>query len=330
MADTALRIHLSRRGGSVVVAMDRPREAIPPASLLGRTVEEVRRLLPMVFNICPAAQEAAFDTALGLEPSAETRRRLLVDGLRDHLLALCHHVPAALGETPVFTGYAKVAALADGSDVADALRASVFADTGAPKTLSELRVWAEGGAGAAPAFRAILLGFAPEWGRVQLPLSLVGALDWVRATVGGVAVDNCAAARWQAAPLMKDIEAQLGRGPVWRLAGRLLEADAFINTLAGGDLPFALAVPMGKGVGCSVAPRGALMMRVRAIGGLTTDLARLSPTDFAIHPDGAIVQALATLSGVPDAQMERVARTLIAIYDPCVPTSLTVGDKENA
>ncbi|MEM8852065.1 MAG: hypothetical protein AAGD34_00100 [Pseudomonadota bacterium] len=330
MAGNALHIRLTRCGGHLAVAMDKPREHIPPASLLGRTLDEVRRLLPMVFNICPAAQEAAFDTALGLEPSADTCRRLLVDGLRDHLLALCHHAPVALGETPAFTGYAKVAALAEGSDVAAALRACVFGDAGVPADLRGLRVWAGSEAGAAPAFRAILSTFSSEWGRVELPLSLEGQLDWAAATVARTPADNCAAARWHASALMKDIEAALGRGPIWRLAGRLLEADAFITALVGGPLPFALAHELADGVGCSVAPRGALLVRARAIGGLTIDLARLSPTDFALHPDGAIAKALATLSDVPDAQMERVAKTLIAVYDPCVPTTLTVGDKENA
>lgn len=272
-----------------------PGEALPVAAMvLGRAVEDVAALLPRLFNLCRSAQTQAVAVALGREPEGDAAR----DVLRDHLLKLLVTWPRHLGLDPLAlpTNWA--------TDPA-ATRAAIFGPAGPPATPSDFSDFLSAGQGAAPVLAAIAAAFAPGEATAK-PLPFVTAETlWSPATH-----ENSIAARHQAAPILKALEASQGHSPLWRATARLLD----VALVADGGLPAPVSPAPGEAM--VAASRGLYGLRLIARDGIVTDFGRITPTDGLLIPGGILDQSLASLHDADKAPL------LMDILDPC--TALTL------
>jgi hypothetical protein len=327
MQDQAsLRILLHRPhsgAGSVGVSV------MPPAPLpigrlfAGQKAAEAVERAALVFNICGAAQAAATGAALGVPPARDAGRRMLTETLRDHAVKLAVLWPEALGMTPDATALGAVSALAE--DRGAALGRALLGADGLPADLAGFETWLDA-ADTAPArvLARLWRGWEPRWGAVTLPLwpgLSPSGLDLARAMWHGAPFETGLPAIHAAHPLLRAIATRQGRSLVWRLAARLVDAAAALDALAG-RAPLPAARALGPGVGVAPAARGTMLVQGQLERGRVTALARLSPTDVALHEDGLMARALATLPAEPDAPLEAVARLVIEAVDPCLPYQL--------
>ncbi|MBL9056027.1 MAG: HupK protein [Rhodobacteraceae bacterium] len=264
-----------------------PGAALPLAALLaGRPAAEAAAMLPRLFNLCRMAQGVAARAALGLAPEVSDAD-LRAEVLREHLVALCVTLPPLLCRAP---------GRLPAGDVAGTLFGR-----GLPKGLNGLAEWLAQGAGCAPLVAALRDALQPGEG-VIAPLPLPPA------PFAPGLWENSAAARRADHPLLRAVEGTHGRGPLWRLLGRLADAEAVL----AGDLP---EVRVKNGVAIAPAARGQYALRIDTAGGLVTGLQRRTPTDHLLAPGGALEQALA-------ASRPALAPLIIALHDPCVPVTV--------
>ncbi len=241
------------RGWRIVPPQPLPVERL----LLGRRAEEALRLVPLLFNVCAAAQRVAVRAAFGLPDDDRERQALAAERMREHRRKLWFELPALMG--------------LEGGGAERRL---------AEETPAGLESWTRR-AGAAGAALRRLMAWPEGIGRVHLPL-LDTAPDWPRPLCGGAPVENSLAVLWRGHPLLDWIEARRGRGPVWRFVLRLLDHSA----LAGGADP-------GSG---AVAARGRLLVRAELEGGRVRRFDRLTPTDFLVVPDGLLARLVEGLA----------------------------------
>ncbi|GAB1479897.1 HupK protein [Paracoccaceae bacterium] len=275
-------VHMSPGRTRVVAGAALPLDAL----LTGRPAAEAAAMLPRLFNLCRMAQGAAARAALGLTPTVSDAD-LRAEVLREHLVALCVTLPPLLGRAP---GRLPV------GDVAGAL----FGPSGLPKGLDGLADWLATGAGSAPLVAALRDVLQPGEG-------VIAPLPPPPSPLAPGAYENSAAGRRGAHPLLRAVEAASGRGPLWRLLGRLADAEAVL----AGDLP---GVRVENRVAIAPAARGQYALRIDTAGGLVTGLQRRTPTDHLLAPGGALERALA-------ASRPALAPLIIALHDPCVPVT---------
>ncbi|WP_238365341.1 hydrogenase expression/formation protein HupK [Mesobacterium pallidum] len=286
----------SGRIGARLVAQAAP--GVPVAAFVrGRTPDEVLDLLPRLFNLCRAAQGAAVAAALGRPVDTSG---IASDILRDHLLKFLVTWPGSIGcsPQPFPSGWA-----AGGP----ALLQALFGDSSvAPATRIEFERFLGGGSPLAAPLRAIRSAFAPGEA-VALALPEVTPAN----IFADRRIENSVAARHAGHPVMQAIEAEHGRGPLWRSAARLYDIEA----AAQGRLP---AVQSGEGWAMVPAARGGYAVRLTLSGGRVESLDRVTPTDALLAPDGLLDQSLATL---PPAKAG-LGALLLDILDPCSPVRL--------
>ncbi|MFZ7092735.1 hydrogenase expression/formation protein HupK [Primorskyibacter sp. 2E233] len=264
---------------------------LPVARLVqGRPTAEVAELLPRLFNLCRAAQGAAIRMALGDDFDAADLPREIA---RDHLMRLGVILPARLGlhSLPI-------------SDGASALWAERC-----PQTMPELRALMASDTGLGPVLRRLAQCFAPGEACADLP----PVTEWNALREG--AVENSPAVRHLGHPLLLALEAEYGRGPLWRVFARMLDLDACLRA--------ALPAPRGIGPGAAMVPaaRGVYAIAVSTIAGRVSDLTRVTPTDHLMAKDGIMAQSLATLR----AENHSLVPLLVDILDPCCKIEITGG-----
>ena len=269
---------------------------LPVAELVrGKPVAEVVELVPRLFNLCRAAQTMAIRMALGLPAGAMAP--LVEEITREHILRLAVILPVRLGLPAL--DFPR-------GDMAEAA-AALLGDGGLPETAGGFQEFLDNGRGIAPVLARITAVFGPG-------VACAGDLPVTRpdTALDRSAQENSVAARQRHHPLMRHIEQNHGRGPLWRVVGRALD----LQDTARGRLP----PPCQTGDGVAVVPaaRGLYAVRARAADGLVTGLTRRTPTDHLLAPGGVMAQALASLP--PDRHGH--ARVLVDILDPCTPVEL--------
>lgn len=307
----ALRVVLTLRDGRLRAAVDAPAPAPFGALARGKPAAEAAALAPLLFNICAAAQEGAARRAFGLPLHPGAVERLRIETLREHGLKLCLGIPSLLGVEPDAQG---VSIIARGGVEA---RRTLFGAEGAPRSFADLTVWALRGRSAAARAMAVLLDWPADWAAGALvPLDPAAPVDWAQAGQNG-AVENSPLLRTAHHPLMRALLEARGVGPAARLLSRLLEAEALLT--GAPEAPWRAVC----GHAVSDAARGVMLMRATLDGaGNVVSADRLTPTDFALAPGGALDAALATLPVGPGLPTERVAQTALALIDPCMPASV--------
>ena len=269
----------------------------PPVDrlVIGRTVKEALALVPCLFALCRAAQDAALRAALGIggaDPAA-----LRAEILRDHLLLLFNVLPArmGLGARPLPP---------DWRAGGPALGRALFGPAGTAPGADDLGAWLGSGHGAAPVLRHLSTLFAPG-------AAVAEGLDPPRRAADGLAHDpfeNSVAGRMADHPAMRAAERRWGRGPLWRVLGRVCECGALIE-----GAPCAMRVE--RTVAAVPATRGTLSLRAEARAGHITRFERTTPTDHLLAPGGVMARTLAALPADGASRLDLV----IAILDPCVP-----------
>ena len=182
------------------------------------------------------------------------------------------------------------------------LRPDPTAPTRLPRSLAGLAEWLAGPLPAEELGRAVMRSFPKG-------LGVVPALPWPVGAEAG-AFENSPAGRQAEHPLLRAVEADQGRSPLWRYLGLLADLEG-ARDLAG---PQRLA----DGTAVVQAARGAYALRLGQAGGLVTGVVRVTPTDHQLAPGGALAQAVAQ---VPGDRPDLVAR-LVALHDPCIPVTV--------
>ncbi len=262
--------------------------------MIGRPAAEAAAMMPRLFNLCRAAQSAAAHLALGL-PAPEAADRLGAEVLRDHLLKLCLSWPQALGLAPrPFPPPAETAR-------------ALFGPAGRfPATPAAFDRWLAGPDGCAPLLAAVRTAFAPGEATAALPDTTPAS-----ALTRG-AQENSTALRHPGHPVLDGLAASHGRGPLWRAAARLLDAEACL----AGALPAPARLPDGTAL--TPAARGQYAVRAQAENGRVTAFHRVTPTDHLFAPGGMLARSFATLPAAKAA----LAPLVLDILDPCVPVNL--------
>ncbi|MET4101828.1 hypothetical protein ABIE58_001252 [Roseovarius sp. MBR-78] len=265
-----------------------PAAPVPLAHLVeGRGVEEVAELVPRLFNLCREAQTVALRMALGL-PVAD-HAALGAEIARDHALKLNVIWPLRLG-LPARAGR--------GADVLG----SAF-----PGDAEAFARYVQGEAGIGPLLRAVAARFGPGEG-------VCGVLPAVTpdSILAVTAQENSIAARHLDHPVMRHVEAQYGRGPLWRVVARAIDLEAAVH----GRLPSPRLT--AEGVAVVPAARGLYAVRAKVGQGRVIRLERMTPTDHLLAPGGIMAQALTSLPCARHA----LAGLMVDLLDPCTPVTL--------
>lgn len=299
---------------------------LPAAALmLGRTPSEALALTRTLHAACPRAQEIAtaraLEAALG-QPAPDARETtrdaaLLAEAAFSLAFTLLAVWPAFLGRPPVAPPLTALRAAA---------RAVAAAETGPVRAaaLAGLRAAADE---AARAFGALDLPNDPAPSPAPSPLPLLPA-EWYASRLGdqrfamapsldGSAREPGVAAR-AGAPLS---------GPSLN-ASRLLARQAELAAIAAGENPFrhgGVAVLNGEAVSVVETARGPLAVLVVVRGGHIARFASVAPTEWLMHPDGALARAVV---GLPDdATLPGRAGAALAALDPCCPCRISADDR---
>ncbi|MEM6422485.1 MAG: hydrogenase expression/formation protein HupK, partial [Pseudomonadota bacterium] len=183
----------------------RPAAALPVARLvLGKPVEEVAALLPRLFNLCRGAQSTALRAALGL-PAERGAEPIAVEVARDHLMRFCVLWPRHFGRpsTPLPSTWRQADA---------AVRQTLFGATGRlPGRPADFDAFLAARTGIAGPLHDIA-------GAFRANEAVADALEPVSPETAfspKAAVENSIAARHATHPVMVDLAARFGRGPLW-------------------------------------------------------------------------------------------------------------------
>jgi hypothetical protein len=259
----------------------RPVPALPVAQLVvGKRVDEVAELVPRLFNLCRAAQRAAVRAALGLEVTAADMQAVRAEIQREHEVKLGVLLPMALGmqASHAPTSFPASSATFDG-----------FMRSDSPLARLLCRVRDVFGSGQAVADALPLV--APENAFARAP------------------VENSVAARVADDPVMQHIEAQHGRGPLWRTTARAVE----LRKLAEGWQPEITRTPQGI---LAPAARGTYAIAATVHAGRVDAFHRVTPTDHLLATCGVLQASLESLLDPTKADQ------LLTILDPCSPVTL--------
>ena len=283
----------------------RPKAAprLPVAQMvIGQDVEAAAALLPRLFNLCRMAQGIAARAAFGLDPAPGWEDDLRAEIIREHVAKLCLKWPGQMS-------LPSVAVPRGWQTDPSALRAAVFGPAG--QVPGDLDRWIAAGQGAAPVFGALSGLFALGDGtRAALPLTTPDSM------FDGALQENSVAARHADHPLMQQIEALYGRGPLWSAMAVLIDLDALVS----GQLPAPRFTP---GQAVVPAARGLYAVRATVTEGVVTAFERITPTDHLLAPEGALAQALGNL---PPARAAAIAPVMLSIMDPCFPVTLEAAN----
>jgi hypothetical protein len=324
----ALTVTLRRSDNGLALRVDAPEPLSLTRLMTGRAPEDAARLAGAVFAAAPSAQEGAARAALGLPVDAALARRIAVEALRDHALRMAVGWPTAIDAEPDVGAMAAAGRVEE--DGGAALSLALFGAGGPPRRLADFERWALSGETApARVLGHLWRRWDCRWCRAAPPLWKPDAretIDWEAAEIGGRAVETGVVARLAATDLLREIEARRGRGLIWRLAARVADADRLLAALAAGDDALPRPEPLAPGVGFCDSARGAMLVRGVAVGGRVVAFARLSPTDCALHPRGALSLMLASLPRSACAPLRSVAALALEAVDPCLPARLVMDD----
>lgn len=251
MASAPSELEISWDGQAWAV---RPPRALPFDRLfIGKTVEEVCHLAPLIFNICGAAQQASVREAFGLEPDPSLAEKVRDERRRDHARLIGVVLPQLM-EVPASTR---------------------VVEWPAPEE-EPFRDFLLGGANSASLMWRMIWMWPETVGTAQLPTVDENSV-WDDAANGRVS-ENSLAALLAGHDALRWIEAEKGRGPAWRFAARLLDVAAIAHNVDLFDAP--------------IAARGRMFTRGTVSDGIVSAFERLSPTDFLLMPGGLMAQSL--------------------------------------
>jgi hypothetical protein len=323
----ALSIEIIQTQKGPAVEIDAPPMVSLCRMLAGKAPADAGRLAGAVYARSPSSEAAAIAAATGQPIDEGLLRGMVVEALHEHAVKMLAAWPAALG-------HRSAPVPAPGTDNPISLASALFGDTPPPCRIAEFEAWMK--RGATPAARVldeVWQHWDARWGRAALPLwspgQPLGRVDWAAAVIDGAVADTGLVARVGDSDLLREIEARRGRGIVWRLAARIVDAGRLLDRLRENRLD-DLAFHVQPGVGAALAPNGTVLVEAETEGEAISRYQRLSPADFALHPGGLMHKALATLPKRSRAPLGAIAGLIIEAIDPGIPTRLTAPERRAA
>lgn len=284
----------------------RPAPVLPVADMVvGQTPEDAAALLPRLFNLCRVAQGIAACAAFGLPLPDGWQRDLRREIIKEHVLKLCLKWPGVLG-------LPQITLPSDWTTNETSLRSALFGANDVPQTHGAFQVFLISEAPVASILRAITALFPDRIGsRSTLDVATPANCLCMEAK------ENAVPSRHANHPVLKGIEAEHGRGPLWTAVGVLYDLDACVNH----TLPSAV---VASGFACVPAARGLYAVQACVENNKVTAFKRVTPTDHLLARDGALDQSLARL---PTDKASVLAPILLSILDPCFPVALEHNGK---
>ncbi|MQX35500.1 nickel-dependent hydrogenase large subunit [Roseospira navarrensis] len=230
------------------------------------------------------------------------------------------------------------------------LRAALPGGAGPPSDPDHLRRRVAGDP--APLARTLALALADPWpGAVPDPprlltgwslAALAEALAGpeadafvLRPTWRGAPAETGPLARAAGHPLIAAVWAEAG--PVAaRLVARWRDLAATLDRLdkapchEDGSAALAATDSRGAGVAAVETARGLLVHRLVERCGRIVDWRVLAPTEWTVHPDGALSAALTGGDATDRVALDRRARRLVAAMDPCVACDIRIEETARA
>lgn len=324
----------------------------PQASRLlnGRAPEQAAQLAPMLFSLCGRAQGAAAQAACAaaggrtLAQNEAQERTVACEAAQEHLWRLLLDWPPLLGLAPqqadfvrwhgmlreLTSGNGNVQALLRdieqhwlGSPAAEWLLLQSWADmqewwceTDSPAARL-LRKLDDADAGMpSPEAIPLLPEFTAQqawemWGKVMNE-GFARQPDW-----RGTPAETGALARYADLPLFADLLRQRPSRFVARVLGRIRELLETLTGQAGTRIDYAEA---GQGAGLAVVKtaRGLLMHRVQLAREKVENYLIVAPTEWNLHPRGALSAGLLGMAAADEAMLMQNTRMLMLSLDPCV------------
>lgn len=331
-----LRIQASWHAGRL--GPPQPRLARPQVArlLVGLPVEAAIARLGGLFALCVTAQTAAARAALAsaqAQPLPETAGwRLGCEAVQEWLWRLWLDWPAWAGCEPARAEFAHLyRQLAGARDAEAAARAGQAVSEALPATLSATTAHPLGVAlGRLLALCADSPGPAPALLPPDHP-----ARGWAQALNGQVPdAAFCRQPHWQGQPAETgalarqatdpDVAARLAGGQALaaRLLAQWLEARRWAAQLAGAAPAAPLdAVRCAPGIGLArvETARGPLLHVARVCGGRVDDYAIVAPTEWNLHPRGALAALGMGLPASGTGQARSALTACALALNPCVP-----------
>lgn len=301
-----VEIALRQQDGRVVDVDLRVARPTAADAMRGRTADEARRLLPLLYSICGAAQGAAARLAVaaarGEVAAAAVDAEVLAEAQREHLWRLLLDWPALLG-------LPREEAL-----LAEALRR--LKD-------GSFERWREG------ALRAALAGVdatLDAFGAEAMPARLLPVLTATQTRAAWPRLDAgfAAAPQWQGLPAETGALARQGGGET-SLSARVRARIAEVFAPSGLGRADAVCVAPGVGRAVVETARGMLMHEVALDGDRVVAYAIVAPTEWNFHPDGGLAAMLAGLAPASAADLRAAAERAVLALDPCVRCEIAVA-----
>lgn len=341
---------LARLSGSLRVrpgqqpALVGGRPALAATLLRGQPPQTAAHHLPLLYSLCGQAHrltaELAVNTALHgetpIDPNAQ--RMLEAETRREHLRRMLLEWPQLLGNPPVRPDLSQLHAWEHAPQQAMQAwlgeSAAQWLEQWDAEPFSALNDWSQR---SAHWLAQALADCRDEAHALQLPvqaLSLAGNTQALRA----VAEQLRQASDFALHPVVLGLPCETGSwtrereaepqryASVWlRLGARLAELARLSLPQPTGLAFGALALGPNEALAWSETSRGLLLHRVclerMNAGVLISDYQVIAPTEWNLHPHGALAQGLAKLSA-RDPRTRRRAELLIAAFDPCIGFTL--------
>ena len=292
----ALTIGLRQLGGRPLVTLSKSGELSAARLLIGRSRAEAMRLVPLVFNLCPAAQSTAAAVAMGLTPEADADLRIAVETLREHVLVMLREWPAALGR-PSQTEMLGGLTVASLPGRLDHLERVLFCSS-ADFVLQDFEAWL-------------------SQSRASTASDLATVARWPKAPGQVACEDPTFVGRVLPQPAMKRIVEAEGITLFARMAARVIEAASLISEIRSGNIASRHGA-IRDGEGWVEAARGRLTHSVRLSNGLIESYCIATPTD-GMTGDGTFLEVLLrSASQAPAALRRQQIAIAMTCADPCM------------
>ena len=342
--------NLTRLGGSLRVrpgqqpAIVGGRPALAATLLRGQPPQTAAHHLPLLYSLCGQAHRLTADWAVNtalhgempIDPNA--RRMLEAETRREHVRRMLLEWPRLLGNPPVRPDLSQLHAWEHSPQ--QAMQAWLgepvahWLEQWQANPFSALDDWSQR---SDHWLAQALADCRDDAHALQLPvhaLSLAGNTKALHA----VAAQLQEASDFALHPLIEGLPCETGSwtrereadpqryASVWlRLGARLAELARLSLPQPTGLALGALALGPDEALAWSETSRGLLLHRVCLerlnAGVLISDYQVIAPTEWNLHPHGALARGLAKMSA-SDPRTRRRAELLIAAFDPCIGFTL--------
>ena len=265
--------------------------------LVGRRCEDALRLVPLIFNLCPAAQGAAAAMAMGIAPAAGTHFAIAFETLREHALVMLRDWPLALDDVPSTGDLAGLAALC-GNHLHD-LEYTLFCSRAAD-VLDDFDGWLESNQSRPAKYLAQVRTWPKSSGRL--------ATEPDPTFIGRVI---------QHPALCRLVKSE-GMTLFVRMAARAIEAATLIVEITSGGASIRYGRTENSG-GWAEAARGRLVHDARLCHGTIEGYRIETPTDSMIGDSAFLQNPLQSAATGPETGRSGRIKIALTCADPCLP-----------